>query len=598
MATAEAGYRLDVDLPQNPFPDDRYRTDDGLAPPDWIFAEFADPNSVNSGQGSNFANGLLAAIRANATGWGTYSPIELQLAAEVDPATLADGMLVLRRTDSDWVHETPAFTAEWNADLHLLDLQPDVPFEAETTYAVILTSAVTTLSGEPLGRSRDFRRVLRGEVDPDVQPALDFVESVLGVSRDEIALAFTFTTQATWRDLLTIRERLDDNDLAPPSITFEDLEATRYQEGIFTDGPVKDTLLRGQGDAFSVAAVGTAQLYDFRGTDAIFDSDAVDGVTAPRTIPVRVQIAVPNQPAPEGGFPIVVLGHGLGQSADFAWDVAEIGAEIGLVPPFVLVAHDFPDHGMRGSGNQVADTIRYFHINNFYAMRDSFRQTAAELLQVRRLVETASGAPFDGMNREHILFAGASLGGITGATFLGVDSRVETALLSVPAGELVRILEGEEVGALAAPVIASFAGLRPTDPAYPDFFRMLIHRGLWIIGAGDPINYAPFVTGVRQLPGATRKSVLIQEGINDSVLPNATTEALARVMGVPIVDTEVACEVPGCGVSGMWQFDLADYGLEGEDAHLVSAKVREAQEQLLTYLATDGQLILDASPAP
>jgi len=413
-----------------------------------------------------------------------------------------------------------------------------------------------------------------------------------------VALAFTFTTQSTWQDLLAIRDQLDGGDLPAPSISFDDDSATKYQEGVFTDGPVKDQLLRGYSAQFRLAAVGTAQLYDFRNrSTAIFDPAVVNGTTAPRTAKVRIEIAVPDMPMPDGGYPVVVLGHGLGGSADFAWDIAEAGAEIGLVPPFILVAFDFPNHGARGTGSSTGDTIAYFHLNNFFAMRDSFRETAAEMIEVRRLVETSTVAPLDLINKNKILFAGASLGGINGATFLGVDSRVHTALLSVPAGELVRILQGQQIGSQIVPVIASLVGVQPNSPVFPDFFRVLINRGLWIMGAGDPISYAPFIVSDTQLPGATRKAVLMQEGIGDGVLPNATTEDLARVMGVPIVSSETRCDVPGCRVSGMWQFNLADYGLAGEEPHLVSAKVREAQVQLLTYLATDGQVILDAHPS-
>lgn len=518
----------------------------------------------------------------------------MKLSGPIDPATLADGLILLRQEDDGWTVAPIEFSPAWNDSIGVLDLQPDVPLEASTTYAAILTSGIRTTNGEPLGRSVDFRRVLRGEANEEVQSALDFAGTDLGIDRDSVALAFAFTTQKTWQELVTIRERLDRGDLPAPTISFVDVPTTRYQEGIFTEGPIKEQLLGSHADEYLLAAIGTAQLYDFRGRDAIFDSAAVNGPGLPRQVAVRVEISIPKDPPPAGGYPVLFLGHGLGQSADFVWDIARVGSQVGRTPPFMVVAADFPNHGARGTGNTIPDLLQYFHINNFYGMRDSFRESAAELIEMRRLIETTSEPPFDLANNQHILFAGASLGGINGTTFLGVDSRVRTALLSVPAGELVRILEGEEVGRQIAPLIASLVGLRPTDAAFPDFFRMLVNRGLWIMGAGDPISYAPFITGERQLPGASRKSVLIQEGFGDGVLPNRTTEDLARVMGVPVITGEVRCDEPGCGVSGMWQFDLADYGFAGEEPHQVSAIVPEAQIQLLTYLSSDGQLILDA----
>jgi hypothetical protein len=597
VAGAEAGYRLDITQSANPFPDDRYRDAEGrITPPLWSFAEFTNPDALPKAS-SNFGTGLLAAIRDNASGWGNFSPLELRLSAEVDPATIAAGLVVLRRDGDAWTVQAQGFTPVWRPSLGLLDLQPLMPLDAATTYAIVVTSTVKTPSGAPLGCSDDFRQVLQREAGAELQPVLDFAATQLGVPRSAIALAFTFTTQETWQDLVLIRDRLDSDELPAPPISFVDVPETRYAEGVFTDGPIKDQLLRGHGSAFRLAAVGTAQLYDFRAKNGVFDPTYVSGAATPPTVRVRIEMAIPDQPMPEGGYPVIILGHGLGQSADFTWDVAEIGAQGGDLPPYVLLAHDFPNHGARGTGNETTDTLRYFHLDNFYAMRDSFRETAAELLEVRRLIETATEPPFNLINKEKILYAGASLGGINGATFLGVDSRVKTALLSVPAGELVRILEGKEVGQVVAPLIASMIGITTTNPEYPNFFRMLIQRGLWIMGAGDSISYAPFIVREhRQLPGATRKSVLIQEGIGDGVLPNATTEDLARVMGVPIVTAETHCDQPGCSVNGMWQYDLADYGLAGEEPHEVSALVREAQDQLLTYLATEGRVITDARP--
>src|SRR5690606_6059315 len=123
------------------------------------------------------------------------------------------------------------------AGLRILDLHPATPLEAATTYAVVLTSAVVSESGAPLGRSVGFRKVLRGEAGADVQSVLDHAEEALSISRDEVALAFTFTTQETWQDLLAIRQRLDDGDLPAPTISFVDDPSTAYVEGVFHDGP-------------------------------------------------------------------------------------------------------------------------------------------------------------------------------------------------------------------------------------------------------------------------------------------------------------------------------------------------------------------------
>lgn len=604
------GWSADTANSSNPFPDDRYRDEEGRAlPPIWAFTEFPDPDSVNNGDTASFGEGLIEDILTYGENWGVFSPVEIKLSAAVDPDTLPGGVIVLDLgSGMEW---NWGFIPAWHPEISVLDLQPVMPLDAETRYGILFTSHVRTEDGAPLGPSEDFRAYLESAPGGDMGALLDYAVNVLDIDLDSIAGATTFTTQPTWRDLVDIRERLDSNDLPPPLPVLDDIEETAYAEGIYSpDDPFFQNALREGAGNFQLAAVGTADLYDFR-KDGVYDPALVaDGSDVP-TNPVRFHMVVSNQPMPPEGYPIVILGHGLGDSANFAWEIARFSPNFPDIPPIAFISNDDPNHGARGTGQEIGDLLGYFNLTNFFAMRDSFRQTACEYLQMRRMIQAAAEAgipPFDMINPDKIFYTGASLGGINGATFLAVDSQVEVGILSVPSGELPRILEGESVGGIATPFLGGMMGVFPEEDNFPFLMRLLINRGIWLMAAGDSISYAPFITreGV-QLPGATRKSVLIQMGIGDTVLPNSTTWDLARVMGVDTIDGPVSCEEPGCHVSGMWEFDLADYAglpqyagedLLDEEPHMVSALLREAQAQLIRYLASEGRVIPDASPVP
>src|SRR5262249_25134408 len=59
-----------------------------------------------------------------------------------------------------------------------------------------------------------------------------------------------------------------------------------------------------------------------------------------------------------------------------------------------------------------------------------------------------------------------------------------------------------------------------------------------IVDPGEPLNYARFGTE-EALPGVPAwppRDILLQEVINDSIVPNSTSEALARAAGLVLID--------------------------------------------------------------
>lgn len=592
-------YSDDVNNGLNPFPDDRYR--DGLgaiALPDWNFLEFQDPEPFINSDFFAFAQTIAAQTSLYTSGFGTYSPLEFSLSAAINTATLPAGMHVVNLdTMTPWTY---TWTATWYSDIGRLDLQPELPLDSLATYGVILTSDVKTPLGTPLGYDHDFRNLLGGNPAGDMGALIAYATGTLGLARDEIAGAYTFTTEATWQDLWTVRSRLDSGNLPTPAPSFAANGATPYTEGIFnTPSATKNSLLGTASPYYKTAAVGNVNLHNFRGADLVWNPAYIASGGAPPTERVRFHMAIPNVTAPVGGYPAVIIGHGLGGSANFAWEIARIADNYVPTPNFVLIAHDHTHHGYRGTGNSTTDLFNYFNFANFYAMRDNFRTTAGDILQMRRIVRQAALAltpPFNQINPNKIYYLGSSLGGINGATFMAVDSQVTAGVLNVPACELVKILQSPTFSVELLPALQAAFGIMPGDPAYDQFFRILINRGLWIMGPGDPANYAPFMRPGWQLPGSSYKGVLIQLGVGDTLLPNDTTRTLARLMGVPTLTGESQCFTPGCLVSGMWEFDPVLYGFLTEEPHEIARFIPQAQAQIIRYAESEGSWILDGGP--
>lgn len=294
-----------------------------------------------------------------------------------------DGVLDLNEdTDGDGVLDRPNVWPEGGDPFHdlatfyeresdTLILRPVVPLREETTYAVVLTDRLVGLDGEPV-RS-PWAWVNHTRQTPDLEPLRQGVPEA-GLSVEDIAFAWTFTTGSVTRDLHDLADGLMGAgpyaslaDTFPPGVTEAAILHT-------LDEPVPTvlaprTLLTPLGalglfDSDSLAFVGglhDAYTWGFVGgafvsANLLVDSDGdgtdgdehwrVDRSTgevraAPRRVPFTC--AVPNAAqAGDGPVPIVIHGHGLGSTRieflAFAWAYNRVG--------LAVCALDAPGHGL------------------------------------------------------------------------------------------------------------------------------------------------------------------------------------------------------------------------------------------------------------
>ncbi len=252
-----------------------------------------------------------------------------------------------------------------------LIVRPVVPLREETTYAVVLTARLVGTDGSPIvspwtwvnhTRQTDALEPLR-EVLPD-----------LGLSVDDVAFAWTFTTGDVTGDLVDIYRGLhgdgpfarleadfpagvqeaaqmdalvgtDQNQLSAALIV-----STLSDLGLF-DGEAAEVLSENY-SAFADVLVGGAVTVPYFLTDkddgGNWDADewfTVDRVTGAMTVaPQRLVFTCVIPKEREGvhaPFPVAFFGHGYGSSRfdmlGFGWAFARMG--------YAVCAADFPGHG-------------------------------------------------------------------------------------------------------------------------------------------------------------------------------------------------------------------------------------------------------------
>jgi hypothetical protein len=590
---AVALFSADPDNPANPFPSDRLLDETGHVAlrPERLAA------TVPADARYDATRAYLASTTAQfdaLTGFSTFAPIQVVLDAPAAPGPVGDGAVYLLRAEAPFDLQPIVATGvgAGTAGAHVIEIQPTVPLAAKTSYVYVVTNAARDADGHRLRRDPDLTAALRGDVPPlnawrgSLVPALQYLESGLGVPAESIVAVDRFTTQPTTDDLASIVDLFTSGAL-PPAEPDLATPLPGLPVGIFPEGSPEYTALVGAASSPTIAAVavGTFAAYDFR-TDGAFDPDKVSGATTPGTNQIDFYVTIPKGTPPAAGWPLTLFAHGLAQSGR---DTIGIAQALGDYPS-VMIGISAVSHGRRGN------FLEFFDFLHPFATRDNFRQSVADMLQVIEMARSTDAAPFDHIDRSRLRFFGVSLGGIMGTLFMGHAPEVPVGMLSVPGGGLAGILRSPVIGDLLQPLLAASVELSRDDPYFPVFLHNFINVSQWALDAGDPVNVAPFlIHDEPRLPGVPPKRILVQEGIVDTVVPNENTENLARAAGLADVKATNGCQ-DDAGCSGIWRFVMTEYGQDRNGGHLISFVVPQALAQTRAYLAADGTEIIDAAP--
>jgi len=350
-------------------------------------------------------------------------------------------------------------------------------------------------------------------------------------------------------------------------------------------------------------------------------------VKSMQTVPVL--LTVPNHiPKPAAGWPVVIFQHGITRNRADALAVADTLASQGyavfsidqplhgIVPaldppavaslwvegtPFGAVANertfelDLSNNATGASGpDGITDASGSYNLNlrSLLTARDNLRQANVDLSVLASTI--ANGISIDGdpnpdFDASTIAFVGTSWGSFVGIPFLAVEPLVTNAVLNVPGGGLAGMAVTSQT--FAPPILAGLAGLGIESGTTN--FNLFLLAAQTVLDSADPINWGALT--------AARNSVLVQEVINDTVVPNATqsfpltgTEPLIAIMGL---DTITATTFDAAGVRGAVRFKPpANHGslLSPAGAPFATA---EMQGQMASMLAMFGTTVVVTDPS-
>ena len=356
------------------------------------------------------------------------------------------------------------------------------------------------------------------------------------------------------------------------------------------------------------------------------------------TAEIYFHALLPETAKPSGGYPVVIFGHGLGDSRFGASTLVSNGlAKGGLAtiainavghgsgPESVILLTELSGTTTLTGGGRSVDLDGDGAIGSRegclilsplpIGLRDCLRQTAVDLMQLVRAIRAGMDLDGDGstdLDPNRIYYAGQSLGGLYGTVFTAVEPYVRAAALNVGGGSVVDIARwSQEFRYLVRDYLE--ARMPPLLNAGDDFdddyvlrdqpvkvtrvpdaieVQNVLEAAEWLQMPGDPASYAPHLR-LSPLTGLTAKPVLWQFARGDRTVPNPQSSALIR--GADMRESSrlyrhdlalaVAPELPEDPHSFL-------VGIQPARAFVVA---QAAQQQIAGFLVADGTMIPDVN---
>lgn len=453
---------------------------------------------------------------AELDGFGINAEAFFTFGRAFDPAALpsgatavSDGLgFVVLGAEPEYM---PVLTDTTDEDRTLL-IAPLRPLPAKARVAAFLTRALTGAAGGCLEPSPAMAAAI---ASGEAQEAVDALVALGAIaSASELVALTVFPTQSIEEDTLAVTGDIAAR-AAPPLIA-----PSCTTEALFVRCEARFTA------------------HDYRDADGVMRRDAGAPAAPVATYEVPVTFWLPLEGEPP--YPTIQYGHGLSGDHSQAGRLAAFAAPEG----FATVASPALMHGDHPTnpdpdGSAIAIVLGFFAVGDareraLHAskLRDHFRQTAWDRLQLTRLLQASPDVDGDGVPDvagDRLSYLGVSLGGLMGPELLAATDAYGAGVLVVPGGRISTIISDS---ALFGSLITLLRPRGTTEGDVRRFFPIL----QTVLDAGDPASYGAHTLTDRFASAPAAPSVLVGVVLDDEVVPNVANYALGRALGVPIVE--------------------------------------------------------------
>jgi hypothetical protein len=528
----------------------------------------------------------------------------------------------------------------WDPATNTLHAESDALLDQDRRYALVVTTGVRDASGAPIaarrGSSHHGERVAAVSVFT-TQSATAVMERIRRQLDARAPSPASF-------DLGPGGER---TVFAVPAIT-----SAIFNRQLRTTGPLSPTPVPIVALNVAPGAVGELAFGTYRSPDYETAAGEIPAVGTRRGIPavqsestLAFNLVVPSGTEPAGGWPVAIFGHGIGDnknSSPFA--VAATLARAGIATIAInVVGHGFGPAGTLtvdrtdgpsvtfGAGGRAVDQdangtfdstegVSAVAPDAIISNRDGLNQTVIDLMALVRTIRAGVDIDGDGrsdLSTSRISYYGQSFGGIYGTELLGLDPEVHTGAVNVPGGPMIEIarlspafrpLVQLALGARTPPLLnGGFDGFTEdiplrgeppiTNPAPgATAIQEVLDHTEWVSQSSNPVAWAPHLRRDR-LPGVGPRQVIVQFARGDQTVANPTASALIRAGGLRDRATFLRSDLAFAADPTFPKNPHAFLTRIAGPPPLAAQVALEAQQQIATFLASDGATTIDPDGA-
>src|ERR1017187_2712219 len=539
--------------------------------------------------------------------------------------------------------------------------KPDGNLDQHGRYAIVVTDVIRDMAGDPVEADPGYTACVNPGSLPQTSYCTELSQAVGSVAGrlapTNIVGASVFTTMnvTTWMEkaYAQVPNVGHPPTPTPPAlIQFGNIASLVLHEQVavnpaqFVDValPITNPLIQG------IGAIGFGSFASpnfLNGQQVIPWTPTGQDVSLPGSVnEIYFHVFLPSSPQPAGGYPVVIYGHGFGDSQ---WGGPTAVAPTLAQAGFATIAINAVGHGF-GPLSQVIMTDPSGHVTTLtaggrsvdlngdgqydpsegcqaadpaqVALRDCLRQTALDLSELVRTIQGGIDLDGDGkpdLDATKIYYVGESLGSMYGTIFSALDPAVRASVLNVGGGSVEDIVSWSESyhGLAAALLGARTPSLLNEGTDFNDNYVFPYQPVLvndvpgaieiqnafelyeWFESPGDPVYFAPHMAA-SMLPGVPFKRILFQLARLDTTMPNMATTRLIKAANHPTTweyrhDIALAdgLQVP----QDPHPFLALFIGISGSTVEFPSLDGIQiglaAQQQVAGFFASDGQTAPD-----
>lgn len=515
-------------------------------------------------------------------GFSVNPRIMVCFSAAIDPGTLKAGIHIAPVSGGAAI---PINQIIVDPTSHCAYAKPDHVLDQQSRYLLVVTDAVHDSTGHSVTEDDLFASCLtsRDSYCRGLQQALHGDPET--ASRVVAASLFTTMSATSW--LEKARRFVDAHELPivlpaglPVSYQISDLRKMTWipaQSGL----PPQDIPLSALPGVGRVAfGLYFSPNFLNPSTETISFTPSNRPISGPSGyIPVSFHLFLPASPRPLGGYPVVVYGHGLGDSqfgaptfiastlahygfATLAFEIMGHGYGAGSVVKLTDtrgIVHTVatPGRGVLQQGNTTIGSTDGCIVQGAIAVRDCGLQSAVDLFALVDAIRRTAGLGLQ-VNPGRIYYVGQSFGSTFGTLFHAVEPNVHAAVINVGGGTSVDIarlaISARPLGeAYLAPLGLLNATTGNYEPPFGEAFsfgfndnyvyrdeppvvntvdgalaiQAAFEAADWLGMLGDPLAFAPHLK-TSPLAGVPPKATLFQFAQGDLEVPDPTNSALIR----------------------------------------------------------------------